>query len=142
MRLLATMTLAMLATTSCTLKQWYPAIGATTAGAAGAALGGGPLIVGLAAGGGALAGEVSRGNEAVAEAHETIRALSSGDVEALVSRGLASQKGIIEKATDTIWTILKVAALCILGVLSIPLFITRSNTKKLNKICEKNDKVT
>jgi hypothetical protein len=135
------MTLTMLAT-SCTLKQWYPAIGATTAGAAGAALGGGPLIVGLAAGGGALAGEVSRGNETVKDAEATIRALSSGDVEALVSRGLASQKGIIEKATDTIWTVLKVAALCILGVLAIPLFITRSNTKKLNKICEKNDKAT
>lgn len=128
--------------TSCTLKQWYPAIGATTAGAAGAALGGGPLIVGLAAGGGALAGEVSQGNEAVAEARETIRALSSGDVEALVSRGLASQKGIIEKATDTIWTALKVAAFVVLGFLTIPLFITRSNTKKINKICEKNDKAT
>jgi hypothetical protein len=135
------MTFSMLAT-SCTLKQWYPAIGATTAGAAGAALGGGPLVVGLAAGGGALAGEVSRGNEAVKDAEATIRAISQGDVEALVSQGLASQKSTIEKAMDTVWTALKVAALCILGVLSIPLFITRSNTKKINKICEKNDKAS
>ena len=126
----------------CTLKQWYPAIGATTAGAAGAALGGGPLVVGLAAGGGALAGEVSRGNEAVKDAEATIRAISQGDVEALVSQGLASQKSTIEKAMDTVWTALKVAALCILGVLAIPLFITRSNSKKIKKICDKHDEAT
>ena len=135
------MTLAMLAS-SCTLKQWYPAIGATTAGAAGAALGGGPLVVGLAAGGGALAGEVSRGNETVKDAEATIRAISQGDVEALVSQGLASQKSTIEKAMDTVWTALKVAAFCILGVLAIPLFITRSNSKKINKICEETNAKT
>lgn len=128
--------------TSCTLKQWYPAIGATTAGAAGAALGGGPLVVGLAAGGGALAGEVSRGNEAVKDAEATIRAISQGDVEALVSQGLASQQSTLEKATDTIWTALKVAAFVVLGFLTIPLFITRSNSKKIKKICDKHDKAT
>lgn len=128
--------------TGCSMKQWYPTLGATAAGATGAALGGGPLVVGLAAGGGALAGEVTRGNEAVKDAEATIRAISQGDVEALVSQGLASQKSSFENAMDTIWLALKVAAFVVIGFLTIPLFITRSNSKKIKKICDKHDKAT
>jgi hypothetical protein len=140
MRLLAIMTLAMLTLSGCSRTGFYAPLGATIGGAVGSA--GGPV----AAGGGALIGwSVGKGAALVEENKDlvkTVDALSRGDVSAIVQAQMKGQQGIIEKATDTIWTVLKFAALCILGVLSIPLFITRSNTKKLNKICEKNDKAT
>ena len=68
------------------MKQWYPTLGATTAGATAGILGGGPLAIGLASGGGALAGEVAKGNAEIEEARETISALTHGDVEALSLR--------------------------------------------------------
>jgi hypothetical protein len=140
MRLLATMTLAMLTLSGCSRTGFYAPLGATVGGAVGAV--GGPV----ASGGGALIGwSVGKGAALVEENKDlvsTVDALSRGDVSAIVSAQMKGQQSTIEKATDTIWTALKVAALCILGVLAIPLFITRSNTKKINKICEKNDKAT
>mgnify|MGYP003676131386 CR=1 FL=1 len=73
------------------------------------------------------------------ENKQLVTAITTGDVQGIVAAQMKGQQSTIEKATDTIWTALKVAALCILGVLSIPLFITRSNTKKINKICEKTN---
>ena len=73
------------------------------------------------------------------ENKQLVTAITTGDVKGIVAAQMKGQQSTIEKATDTIWTALKVAALCILGVLSIPLFITRSNTKKINKICEKTN---
>jgi hypothetical protein len=123
--------------TGCSRTGFYAPLGATVGGAAGSV--GGPV----AAGGGALLGwSVGKGAALVEENKDlvsTVDALSRGDVSAIVSAQMKGQQSTIEKATDTIWTALKVAALCILGVLSIPLFITRSNTKKINKICEKTN---
>lgn len=130
--------LAML--TGCSRTSFYAPLGATVGGAVGAV--GGPV----ASGGGALLGwSVGKGAALVEENKDlvqTVDALSRGDVSAIVQAQMKGQQSTIEKATDTIWTVLKVAALCILGVLSIPLFITRSNSKKIKKICEKNDKAT
>jgi hypothetical protein len=131
----------MLATlTGCSRTGFYAPLGATVGGAVGAV--GGPV----ASGGGALLGWSVGKGAALVEVNKdlvsTVDALSRGDVSAIVSAQMKGQQSTIEKATDTIWTALKVAALCILGVLSIPLFITRSNTKKINKICAKNDKAT
>lgn len=111
------------------MKQWYPTLGATAAGATGAALGGGPLVVGLAAGGGALAGEVTRGNAEVKEAQETLRAITHGDVSAIVEKGLESHKSGFEEFTATIKKILMVAA-CFLGLyLLVPIFVARQCSK-------------
>ena len=96
MRLLG---IAMLA--SCSMKQWYPTLGATAARATGASLGGGPLVVGLAAGGGAMAGEVARGNAEVKEAKDTLRAITEGDVIAIVQKGLKSHQSGFEEFTST-----------------------------------------
>jgi hypothetical protein len=115
--------------TGCSMKQWYPTLGATAAGATGAALGGGPLVVGLAAGGGALAGEVTRGNAEVKEAKDTLRAITHGDVSAIVEKGLESHKSGFEEFTATIKKILMVAA-CFLGLyLLVPIFVARQCSK-------------
>jgi hypothetical protein len=127
MRLLAIMTLTTL--TGCSMKQWYPTLGATAAGATGAAFGGGPLLVGLAAGGGAMAGEVARGNAEVKDAQDTLRAITEGDVSAIVQKGLKSQQSGFEEFTSTIKKILMVAA-CFLGLyLLVPIFVARQCSK-------------
>ena len=49
---------------------------------------------------------------------------------------MKSQEGKIKEVTSGIWDTLKIAALVVLGIMCIPLFITRSNSKKINAICE------
>jgi hypothetical protein len=120
------------------MKQWYPTLGATAAGATGAAFGGGPLIVGLAAGGGAMAGEVIRGNAEVKEAQETLRAITHGDVSAIVQKGLESHKTGFVEFTSTIKKILIMAA-CFLGLyLLVPIFVakkcSKSEAEKLTRV--------
>ena len=136
MRPLAILTLTML--TGCSMKSLItPA--ATVGGATLGEVAGGPLGAGLGAGvfySGAELWTLDDKNK------QLVKAITTGDVQGIIKAEMKGQQSTIEKATDTIWTALKVAALCILGVLSIPLFITRSNTKKINKICEKNDKAT
>jgi hypothetical protein len=115
--------------TGCSMKQWYPTGGAIAAGATGAAFGGGPLLVGLAAGGGAMAGEVARGNAEVKEAKDTLRAITEGDVSAIVQKGLKSHQSGFEEFTFTIKKILMVAA-CFLGLyLMVPIFVARQCSK-------------
>ena len=100
----------------------------------------------MGAGGGALIGWSVGKGAALVETNkdlvQTVDALSRGDVSAIVSAQMKGQQSTIENATDTIWTALKVAAFVVLGFLLIPLFITRSNSKKIKKICDKNDKAT
>ena len=133
MRLLAIMTITTL--TGCSMKSLItPA--ATVGGATLGAVAGGPLGAGLGSGVGYAAGEIWTLDD---KNKQLVKAITTGDVQGIVAAQMKGQQSTIEKATDTIWTALKVAALCILGVLSIPLFITRSNTKKINKICEKTN---
>ena len=136
MRLFAIMILTMF--TGCSMKSLItPA--ATVGGATLGAVAGGPLGAGLGAGvfySGAELWTLDDKNK------QLVKAITTGDVSAIVSAQMKGQQSTIENATDTIWTVLKVAAFVVLGFLTIPLFITRSNTKKINKICEKNDKAT
>ncbi|BAQ84585.1 hypothetical protein [uncultured Mediterranean phage uvMED] len=107
------------------MKQWYPTLGATTAGATAGAFGGGPLAIGLASGGGALAGEVAKGNAEMEEARETISALTRGDVQALVEKGMQKQASGFESFTTTIKRILIFAFVGLLCYLAIPIFVAR-----------------
>tara|TARA_R110000851_G_scaffold9429_2_gene35094 strand:+ start:4330 stop:4800 length:471 start_codon:yes stop_codon:yes gene_type:complete len=117
--------------TSCSMKQWYPTMGAVVGGGAGAL--GGPGIAAVGAGGGALVGEVLQGNKEVAEAKETIDALTSGDVSALVEKGMAQHASGFEEFTSYIKRILIIAA-CILAVyLSIPIFVARKTAETCSK---------
>ena len=115
--------------TSCAIKQWYPTMGATTAGATAGVLGGGPIAIGLAAGGGALAGEVARGNAEIEEARETISALSHGDVQAVVEKGMEQHASGFESFTTTIKRILIFASVGLLCYLAIPIFVARRCSK-------------
>ena len=68
----------------CSMKQWYPTMGAVVGGGAGSL--GGPAGSALGAGGGALIGEVVKGNAEIEEARETISALTHGDVQ-IIEKG-------------------------------------------------------
>ena len=67
---------------------------------------------------------------------QLVTAITTGDVKGIVAAQMKSQEGKIQEVTGSIWTTLKIAALVILGVLLLPLIWTRSNSKKINKICE------
>jgi hypothetical protein len=124
----------------CSRTGVYAPLGATVGGAVGSV--GGPVV----AGGGALLGWSVGKGAALVETNKnlvsTVDALSRGDVSAIVSAQMKGQQSSFEKAMDTIWLALKVAAFVVLGFLTIPLFITRSNSKKIKKICDKHDKAT
>ena len=76
------------------------------------------------------------------ENKQLVTAITTGDVQGIVAAQMRGQEGKIQEVTSGIWKTLKYAAFVVLGFLTIPLFITRSNTKKINKICDKHDKAT
>ena len=113
------------------MKQWYPTMGAIAGGGAGAL--GGPGIAAVGAGSGALVGEVLQGNEEVKEARETIDALTHGDVQALVEKGMAQHATGFDEFTSTIKTILMGAACALAAYLLIPIFIARKTAETCSK---------
>ena len=117
--------------TGCSMKQWYPTLGAIAGGGAGAL--GGPGIAAVGAGGSALVGEVLQGNKEVEEAKETIDALTHGDVSALVAKGMEKHKTGFEEFTSYVKKILMVAACILAAYLSIPIFIARKTAETCSK---------
>ena len=117
--------------TGCSMKQWYPTMGAVVGGGAGAL--GGPGIAAVGAGSGALVGEVLQGNKEVEEAKETIDALTHGDVSALVAKGMEKHKTGFEEFTSYVKKILMVAACILAAYLSIPIFIARKTAETCSK---------
>lgn len=109
--------------TSCSMKQWYPTMGAVVGGGAGSL--GGPAGSAIGAGGGALVGEVIKGNAQIEEAQETIEALTHGDVSKLVEQGLGEHQSAFDDFVSTIQRILLVAGVCLLLYLGIPLFVAK-----------------
>jgi hypothetical protein len=105
------------------MKQWYPTMGAVVGGGAGSL--GGPVGSALGAGGGALIGEVVKGNAEIEEARETISALSHGDVQKLVEKGMEQHASGFESFTTTIKRILIGAFVVLLCYLAIPIFVAR-----------------
>ena len=118
--------------TGCSMKSLItPA--ATVGGATLGAVAGGPLGAGLGSGVGYAAGEIWTLDD---KNKQLVKAITTGDVQGIVAAQMRGQEGKIQEVTSGIWTTLKYAALVVLGIMSIPLFITRSNAKKINKICE------
>ena len=107
----------------CSMKQWYPTMGAVVGGGAGSL--GGPAGSALGAGGGALIGEVVKGNAEIKEARDTISALSHGDVQKLVEKGMEQHASGFESFTTTIKRILIGAFVVLLCYLAIPIFVAR-----------------
>jgi len=129
MRLLAIMTIATL--TGCSMKSFVTPAATVTGAAIGSI--GGPVGAGLGAGVAYAGAELWTLED---ENKQLVTAITTGDVQGIVAAQMRGQEGKINEVTSGIWTTLKYAALVVLGIMSIPLFITRSNAKKINKICE------
>jgi hypothetical protein len=129
MRLFTIMTLTML--TGCTMKSLITPAATITGAAVGSI--GGPVGAGLGAGVFYAGAELWTLED---ENKQLVTAITTGDVRGIVAAQMKGQEGKIQEVTTGIWTTLKVAAFVVLGIMCIPLFITRSNAKKLNKICE------
>jgi hypothetical protein len=129
MRLLAIMTIATL--TGCSMKSFVTPAAVVSGAAVGSIAGPGGAALG--------AGVAYAGAELWTledENKQLVTAITTGDVQGIVAAQMRGQEGKIQEVTSGIWTTLKYAALVVLGIMSIPLFITRSNAKKINKICE------
>ena len=129
MRATAIMTLAML--TGCTMRSLITPAATVTGAAVGGI--GGPGGAALGAGVAYVGAELWALDD---ENKQLVTAITTGDVKGIVEARMKSQEGKIQEVTGSIWTTLKIAALVILGVLLLPLIWTRSNSKKINKICE------
>ena len=105
---------------------------ATVTGAAVGSIGG-PVGAGLGAGAAYAGAEIWTLDD---ENKKLVTAITTGDVKGIVAAQMKGQEGRIKEVTGSIWDTLKIAALVVLGIMCIPLFITRSNSKKINAICE------
>ena len=114
------------------MRSVYPTLGGVIGGSAGT-LAGGPVVGGLSAGAGVLAGEALKNKDALIEAEETIEALSHGDVSALVAQGMEEHKTGFEAFTSTIKKILTGAAVLLGGYLLIPIFVAKRTAQNCSK---------
>jgi len=128
--------LVILILSACSFRSAYPTLGAVAGGAAGT-VAGGPVVGGLSAGAGALAGEALKNKDALIEAEETIDALTHGDVDKLVQLGLEKSleehKSGFQEFTSYIKKILIIAACILAAYLSIPIFVARKTAETCSK---------
>jgi len=129
MRPLATAMLIML--TGCSMKSLITPAATVTGAAVGSI--GGPGGAALGAGAAYAGAELWTLED---ENKQLVTAITTGDVRGIVAAQMKGQEGKIQEVTSGIWNTLKIAAFVVLGIMSIPLFITRSNSKKINAICE------
>jgi len=116
----------------CNLRSVYPTLGGVIGGSAGT-LAGGPVIGGLSAGAGVLAGEALKNKDALIEAEEKLTALSHGDVSALVAQGMEEHKTGFEAFTSYIKKILIGAAILLGGYLAIPIFVAKRTARQCSQ---------
>lgn len=124
--------------TGCKTSSIYPAAGATLGGAAGSFAG--PIAGGASALAGYSAGKAAQ----LASTHKTtLKALSQGDVSALVQQGLvqAKEQGFFSHIKEEIISILQVAALALLLFNLIPLIYTRWLHGQHKKTKAKNETI-
>ena len=117
--------------TGCSMKSLITPAATVTGAAVGSI--GGPVGAGLGAGAAYAGAEIWTLDD---ENKKLVTAITTGDVKGIVAAQMKSQEGKIKEVTSGIWDTLKIAALVVLGIMCIPLFITRSNSKKINAICE------
>ena len=121
----------LLTLTGCSLKSLITPAATVTGAAVGSI--GGPGGAALGAGAAYAGAELWTLDD---ENKQLVTAIPTGDVKGIVAAQMKSQEGKIQEVASGIWSTLKIAALVILGVLLLPLIWTRSNAKKINKICE------
>ena len=117
--------------TGCSMKSLITPAATVTGAAVGSI--GGPVGAGLGAGVAYAGAEIWTLDD---ENKKLVTAITTGDVKGIVAAQMKGQEGRIHEVTSGIWTTLKYAACVVLGIMCIPLFITRSNSKKINAICE------
>jgi hypothetical protein len=117
--------------TGCSMKSLITPAATVTGAAVGSI--GGPVGAGLGAGVAYAGAEIWTLDD---ENKKLVTAITTGDVKGIVAAQMKNQEGRIQEVTSGIWSTLKIAALVVLGIMCIPLFITRSNAKKINAICE------
>ena len=117
--------------TGCSMKSLITPAATVTGAAVGSI--GGPGGAALGAGAAYAGAELWTLDD---ENKKLVTAITTGDVKGIVAAQMKSQEGRIHEVTSGIWSTLKIAALVILGVMLLPLIWTRSNAKKINKICE------
>jgi len=118
--------------TGCSFRSVYPTLGGVIGGSAGS-IAGGPLVGGLSAGAGVLAGEALKNKDALVEAEEKLTALSHGDVSALVAQGMQEHKTGFDAFTSTIKKILTGAAVLLGGYLLIPIFVAKRTARQCSQ---------
>ena len=121
----------MLMLCSCSMRSAYPLMGGLAGGAAGSL--GGPVIGGLSAGAGVLAGEALKNKDALIEAEEKLDLLTHGDVSELVAKGMESHKSGFDAFTSYIKKILIGAAILLGGYLAIPIFVAKRTARNCSK---------
>ena len=130
-----TLLFTVLVLSSCKVSQWYPVMGAVGGGASGAVAG--PLGGGAGAALGYAGGKTAQMMSENEDLKETVVALTHGDVDKLVQKGLdkavESQKSGFEEFTGTIRKILTVAASVLLAYLCIPILLARKTAQSCAK---------
>ena len=121
----------MLMLCSCSMRSAYPLMGGLAGGAAGSL--GGPVIGGLSAGAGVLAGEALKNKDALIEAEEKLDLLTHGDVSELVAKGMESHKSGFDAFTSYIKKILIGAAVLLGGYLAIPIFVAKRTARQCSQ---------
>lgn len=114
------------------MRSVYPTLGGVIGGSAGT-LAGGPVVGGLSAGAGVLAGEALKNKDALVEAEEKLTALSHGDVSALVAQGMEEHKTGFDAFTSTIKKILTGSAVLLGGYLLIPIFVAKRTARQCSQ---------
>lgn len=119
----------------CSLKKFYPLGGAVIGGSTGSL--GGPVTAGLGAGAGWTVGELAKDDETIqdtktelAEAKETIEALTTGDVEALLKKESEKQKGFIANLEESIYSVLRIVGVVVGLLVLTPIIYTRLKCRK------------
>ena len=118
---------------SCSIKKFYPLAGSVVGGSAGSL--GGPLSAGLGAGAGWTVGELAKDDEELQDAKETIQALTTGDVDALVEKKLKEKKdsGFFDSILDGVYDILKIGVIIIAAWMILQLWFSKHIHTKVRK---------
>lgn len=116
---------------SCKMSSWYPVAGAVAGGASGSVLG--PAGGGIGAGVGYAGGKTAQMMSENEDLKETVDALTHGDVNKLVQKGLESQASGFKEFTQSIKKILTVAGSVLLAYLCIPIVLARKTAKSCAK---------
>ena len=90
--------LLVLLSTSCSMRTLYPAMGAGVGAGAGSLAGPGGAIAGGI--GGALTGQILKGEDDVEEIVSTVKQISEGDVEGLISSRMKEHRTFVDKVLD------------------------------------------